>query len=63
MKVFKLAAVLFVALAAFLLYAVVAAASSAGGARVGVCAGYVAGALVLVALAVTMWRRSVPHTA
>jgi membrane protein YqaA with SNARE-associated domain len=53
----KVVATLFVAIAAFLVYAVVAAAGSAGGARVGVSIGYVAGALVLSSLAVVMWRR------
>jgi multisubunit Na+/H+ antiporter MnhB subunit len=59
----KLAAVLFVAIAAFLIYAVVHATQSAGGARVGVCIGYVAGALVLVSLATLLWRRSAPRRA
>jgi hypothetical protein len=54
----KLIAVIFAALAAFLVYAVINAAASAGGARVGVCIAYVAGALVLLLLAGRLWRRS-----
>jgi hypothetical protein len=57
----KVVAVLFVAIAAFLVYAVIHAAASSGGARVGVAIGYVAGALVLGALAVTLWRTSAPR--
>jgi hypothetical protein len=56
----KIAATLLVAIAAFLVYAVIHAAASAGGARVGVSVGYVAGALVLGFVAVTLWRKSVP---
>ncbi len=41
---------------AFLIYAVIHAASSAGGARVGVAIGYVAGAIVLSAIGVWLWR-------
>ena len=54
----KIAATLFVAIAAFLVYAVVHAAASAGGARVGVSIGYIAAAIVLGLLAVTIWRKS-----
>lgn len=54
----KIVAVLFVAIAAFLLYAVVHAFASAAGARVGICVLYVAGALVLGFLATKLWRRS-----
>jgi hypothetical protein len=54
----KVVATLFVAIAAFLVYAVVNAAASAGGARVGVSVGYIAGALVLGFVAVTLWRKS-----
>ena len=43
----KTVAVLFVAIAAFLVYAVIAAVTSAGGANVPVCVGYVAGSAVL----------------
>lgn len=41
---------------AFLIYAVIHAAASAGGARVGVAIGYVAGAIVLSAIGVWLWR-------
>jgi len=54
----KIVATLFVAIAGFLVYAVVNALASAGGARPGVAVGYVAGALVLGAVAVNMWRKS-----
>ena len=50
-------AVLFTALAAFLVYAVIHAMASAGGAKVGVSIGYIAAAAVLVGLARLMWRR------
>ena len=49
-------AVLAVAIGLFLLYAVIAAVTSDGGARVGVAVGYVAGAIVLGAGAVFAWR-------
>ncbi len=42
--------------AAFLIYAVVHAMASAGGARAGVAVGYVAGAIVLTVLGVWLWR-------
>jgi hypothetical protein len=45
-----------VALALFLIYAVLNAVSSEGGARAGVAVGYVAGAIVLTAGAVWAWR-------
>ena len=44
------------AIAAFLIYAVIHAVTSAGGARVGVAIGYVAGAIVLTAVGVWLWR-------
>jgi membrane protein YqaA with SNARE-associated domain len=56
--VMKVIAVVFVAAGAFLVYAVVNAAASSAGARVGVAIGYVAGAFVLGFLAVTLWRKS-----
>lgn len=57
MKVFiRILSVLPAAIGAFLLYAVVHAFSSAGGARVGVCIGYVIGAGLLFALTAWMWR-------
>jgi multisubunit Na+/H+ antiporter MnhB subunit len=42
--------------AAFLIYAVVHALASAGGARAGVAVGYVAGAIVLTVVGVWLWR-------
>jgi hypothetical protein len=50
------AAVLAVAFGLFLMYAVVNAVSSDGGARAGVAVGYVAGAIVLAAGAIWAWR-------
>ena len=41
---------------AFHIYAVIHAATSAGGARVGVAIGYVAGAIVMSAIGVWLWR-------
>lgn len=58
----KIAATVSLLIAAFLVYAVVHAVGSAGGANVPVCIGYVAGALLLGAVAVMMWRRSQPRT-
>ena len=54
----KTVSVVLVLIAAFLVYAVVAAVTSAGGANVPVCIAYIVGALVLGFLAVTLWRRS-----
>jgi hypothetical protein len=51
-------AVLAVAIAAFLVYAVIHAAASDGGARAGVAIGYIIGAIVLTAGAVWAWRRA-----
>ena len=51
-------AVLFVAIGVFLIYAVIHAMASAGGARAGVAVGYVVGAIILGYLAVWMWRRT-----
>jgi multisubunit Na+/H+ antiporter MnhB subunit len=57
MKVFRrIVAVLFVLVAAFLLYAVIHAIASPGGARVPVAIGYVVGAIVLGYLATASWR-------
>jgi multisubunit Na+/H+ antiporter MnhB subunit len=53
----RFVATLFVAIAAFLVYAVVHAVASPGGARWGVCAGYIAAAAVLTLIAVRLWRR------
>jgi len=54
----KTVSVLLVAIAVFLVYAVIAAVTSAGGANVPVCVAYVVGALVLGFLAVMLWRKS-----
>jgi membrane protein YqaA with SNARE-associated domain len=54
----KFVAIVFVLIAAFLVYAVIAAIASTAGARVGVCIAYIAGAVILSFLAVTLWRRS-----
>ena len=56
----KLFASVLVAIGAFLIYAVIHAVLSAGGARVGVAAGYVAGAIVLGFVAAALWRKSAP---
>jgi multisubunit Na+/H+ antiporter MnhB subunit len=53
----RIVAALFTAVAAFLVYAVIHAIASPGGARPGVAVGYIAGAIVLVALAARAWRR------
>lgn len=50
-------AVLCVAIAAFLIYAVIHAVGSAGGANVPVCIAYVIGAAVLVYAARRLWIR------
>jgi hypothetical protein len=50
-------AVLFVAIGALLIYAVIAAVSSDGGAKPGVAVAYVVGAALLGWAAVTLWRR------
>jgi hypothetical protein len=52
----KIVAGIFLAVAAFLIYAVIAAIASSGGARVIVCVGYILGAVVLYLLAVRFWR-------
>jgi hypothetical protein len=49
-------AVLFVAIAAFLIYAVIHAMASDGGARAGVAVAYVVGSIVLSAAAFRLWR-------
>ncbi len=54
----KAVAVLLVAIGLFLVYAVIHAIASPGGARVPVCIGYVVGAIVLGYLASWLWRRS-----
>ena len=61
--VLRIVAVLCLLVAAFLVYAIVHAVTSVGGARVGVAAGYGVGALVLTILAAYLWRRPGPATA
>jgi multisubunit Na+/H+ antiporter MnhB subunit len=50
-------AVLFVLIAAFLVYAVIHAVNSAGGARAGVAVAYIVGAILLALAARALWRR------
>ena len=50
-------AIVFVLIAAFLIYAVIHAAASAGGARAGVAIGYIIGAILLTWAATALWRR------
>jgi hypothetical protein len=60
----RLVAFLFLAIGAFLLYAVIAAVASAAGANVPVCIAYVIATAGLWFLATRLWRRSsVPRTA
>ena len=54
----RIVAVLFVAIAVFLVAAVINALGSDGGARAGVAVAYVAGSALLTAGAVAMWRVS-----
>jgi multisubunit Na+/H+ antiporter MnhB subunit len=58
-------AILFLLIAAFLVYAVLHALGSAGGARAGVAVAYIAGAIVLALAASWLWRRPArqPRTA
>jgi predicted Co/Zn/Cd cation transporter (cation efflux family) len=57
MKTFlRLISIVPAAIAAFLVYAVIAAATSDGGARVGICVLYVAISIALSALVAWMWR-------
>lgn len=49
-------AVVLVAIALFLIGAVIAAVASKGGARAGVAVAYVAGAIILTFLATRLWR-------
>jgi hypothetical protein len=53
----RIIAVLFVLIAAFLVYAIIAAATSDEGARVGVCIGYAIGAALLSFGAMKLWNR------
>ena len=54
----KIVAVVLVAIGAFLVYAVIHAMASAGGAKTGVAIGYVVGAIILGYVASWLWRRS-----
>lgn len=49
-------ALLLVAIAAFLIYVIIHAVASPGGARVGVSVGYAAGAIVLTFVAFKLWN-------
>jgi Na+/proline symporter len=53
----RVLAVLCLAIGAFLIYAVINAASSSGGANVPVCIGYVIGAALLAYIARWLWTR------
>ena len=53
----RLVAIFFVAVAVFLVYAVIHALASAGGARAGVAVGYIIGSVLLVAAAAWLWCR------
>ena len=53
----RIIAVLFVAFGAFLIYAVIHAAASDGGAKAGVAIGYIIAAALLAWAAVALWRR------
>jgi hypothetical protein len=52
----RIVAVLFVIVAAVLVYAVIAAVSSDGGAKPAVAIAYVVGAIVLAVAAARLWR-------
>ncbi|HTX45883.1 MAG TPA: hypothetical protein VMD48_06390 [Solirubrobacteraceae bacterium] len=54
----KIVAVVLVAIGAFLVYAVIHAMASAGGAKTGVAIGYIVGAILLGYVASWLWRRS-----
>jgi multisubunit Na+/H+ antiporter MnhB subunit len=54
----KIVAVVLVAIGAFLIYAVIHAMASAGGAKTGVAIGYIVGAILLGYVASWLWRRS-----
>jgi multisubunit Na+/H+ antiporter MnhB subunit len=53
----RIVSVICAAIAVFLVYAVINAVASPGGARVGVCIAYVVGAVLLSVAAVALWRR------
>jgi len=54
----RIIAVLCVAIAAFLIFAVINAVASDEGARAGVAVAYVAGSIALAAVAAALWRTS-----
>jgi hypothetical protein len=54
----KIVAAVMVAVGLFLIYAVIHAMASAGGARGGVVAAYIVGAIALAFAASRLWRRS-----
>jgi multisubunit Na+/H+ antiporter MnhB subunit len=53
----RVVAVLCILIAAVLVYAVIAALGSAGGAKPGVAVAYIVGAIILVLVAARLWRR------
>jgi hypothetical protein len=53
---FRVIGVFFVAVAGLLIYAVINAVTSEGGARAGVAAGYIVGSILLIAAAVWLWK-------
>jgi multisubunit Na+/H+ antiporter MnhB subunit len=58
MRIFlRVLSVPMVAIGIFLVYAVIHAMNSAGGAKTGVSIGYIAGAVILFGLSVMIWRR------
>ena len=59
----RIIAILLVLIAAFLLYAVINALTSEGGARAGVAIAYVIGAIVALVVAGALWRRPAPGVA
>ena len=56
----RIVAIVLVLIAAVLVYAVINAVSSDGGAKTGVAIAYIVGAIVLVAGAAALWRRPAP---
>jgi multisubunit Na+/H+ antiporter MnhB subunit len=53
----RVVAVLCILIAAVLVYAVIAALGSAGGAKPGVAVAYIVGAIILALVAARLWRR------
>lgn len=56
----RIVAIVFVLIAALLVYAVINAVSSEGGAKTGVAIAYIVGAILLVVGAAALWRRPAP---